>query len=234
MKWIKRSSPFSDVLLSRSPWNASVLRSVFVFGLAALFLVPLLTARARESAADAFQDGPSTQSTPNAAASIVKTRGYVSLEPVPRGRSFEVAVVADVVLGYHMNSNKPLDEFLIPTTLSAQLPPGLKQLEIIYPEGQLLKFSFSPDKPLSVYSGRATLRMRLEAAADAPLGAQTIPLTLRYQACNDTTCLPPVSVPVAVKVQISSAGARARPLHPEIFAAHNPPSAKSCYRPDLL
>ena len=201
------------------------MRRFLTSGLYALLFFPLAILCAGKTAANAIQANSSSQSTP-AAAAVVKTRPYVSLEPVPRGRSFEVAVVADIVRGYHMNSNKPLDEFLIPTTLSAQLPTGFKQLEVFYPEGQLLKFSFSPSKPLSVYSGSATLRVRLEATADAPLGPQTIRLTLRYQACNDTTCLPPVSLPVTAKIQVASAAAHARPLHPEIFAAHNPSSSK--------
>jgi len=40
------------------------------------------------------------------------------------GSSFEVAVVVDIASGYHMNSHKPLDEFLIPTTLTPQAPGG--------------------------------------------------------------------------------------------------------------
>ncbi|MFY9528230.1 MAG: protein-disulfide reductase DsbD domain-containing protein [Candidatus Acidiferrales bacterium] len=158
-----------------------------------------------------------SQSATSTAASVVKPQAYVSLEPVPRARTFSVAVVAEIARGFHINSNKPLDEFLIPTTLTAQLPAGFREIETVYPAGQLLKFAFSPDKPLSVYSGSAMFRMKFEAAADAPLGSQTIPLTLRYQPCNDTACLPPVKVPVVVKLEVAAADAKARPIHPEIF-----------------
>ena len=151
------------------------------------------------------------------AATIVKPHGYVSLEPVPRGQKFEIAVVAEIRNGFHMNSNHPTDEFLIPTTLTIRLPQGMKQIEVVYPAGELKKFSFS-DKPLSVYSGKVTLRVKMEAGADAPLGPQTIPMALRYQACNDNTCLPPVKIPVEVKLQIASAGSPARSTNPEIFS----------------
>ncbi len=147
---------------------------------------------------------------------VVKPHAYVSLEPVPRGRAFEVAVVAEIRQGFHMNSHKPNDEFLIPTTLTAQLPSGFREVETVYPPGELLKFSFSPN-PLSVYTGRVTLIMRLEAAANAPLGAQSLPLVLRYQACNDTTCLPPVKIPVEMKFTVAPAGTAAKAVHPEIF-----------------
>ncbi len=158
---------------------------------------------------------------------VVKPRTYVSLEPVrpsakllgglspsiPRGRRFEVSVVVGILSGYHMNAHKTSDEFLIPTTLTAQLPPGFREVEAIYPEGHLKKFGFS-DKPLNVYDGSVTLRARFEAAADAQLGDVTIPFTLRYQACNDTTCLPPVKVPANVTVKIVSSGAATHSVHP--------------------
>jgi Disulphide bond corrector protein DsbC len=152
------------------------------------------------------------------AASIVKARSFVSLEPVPRGKEFQVAVVADIRSGYHVNSHKPSDEYLIATTLTPQLPAGFQVLDTVYPAGRQEKFSFSPDKPLDVYTGSVTFKMRVVAQADAPIGAVNIPTILRYQACNDTTCLPPVKIPVDVRVDVRAAGSAARAMHPEIFS----------------
>ena len=121
-----------------------------------------------------------------------------------------------------MNSHKPSDAYLIPTTLTPQLPPGIQLDDTLYPEGRSEKFSFSPDKPLNVYTGSVTLRLRLSANANATLGATALPLTLRYQACNDAACLPPVKVPVAVSLQIAPAGAKAHAVHPEVFSASSP------------
>jgi len=151
-------------------------------------------------------------------ASVVKTRTYVSLEPVPAGKEFQVAVVVDILKGFHMNSHKPSDEYLIPTALTAQLPAGFQLLDTIYPAGRLEKFSFSPDKPLDVYTGSVTLRLKLAAQKEVPAGATTIPLTLRYQACNDSVCLPPVKAPVSVKLEVAAASASARAVHPEVFS----------------
>jgi Disulphide bond corrector protein DsbC len=163
------------------------------------------------------QDGGASQALANAA-SLVKPHVFVSATPAPQGSAFEVAVVVDIASGYHMNSHKPLDEFLIPTTLTPQPPAGLKPGEVIYPAGQSRTFSFSPNKPLSVYSGKATLRLKFQVAADAAVGTQSIPMTLRYQACNETSCLPPVKVPVTATVEIAAAGTKSHPTNPEIFA----------------
>ena len=160
---------------------------------------------------------------PNPSA-VVKPQTYVSLDPVPRGKAFEVAIVVEIARGFHMNSHKPTDPYLIPTTLTPQLPAGFELIDTIYPDGSKEKFAFSPNKPLDVYTGKVTLRLRLSARADAPLGAGTLPITLRYQACNDTTCLQPVKVPVDAKFEIAAVGAKSHAAHTDIFTATPPKS----------
>jgi DsbC/DsbD-like thiol-disulfide interchange protein len=152
------------------------------------------------------------------ASDVVNPEVYVSLAPVPRGRTVELAVVAHIRSGFHMNSHQPKEQYLIPTALTAELPAGLRALATTYPPGVMRKFKFSPNA-LSVYEGSVTLRMKLQAAADAPLGALKLPLTLRYQPCNDEVCLPPVNLPLSAEIEIAPAGAKAQPQHTEIFSA---------------
>ncbi len=147
---------------------------------------------------------------------VVKPKAYASLDKVPRGRAFDVAVVAEITPGFHVNSSKPSEDYLIPTQLLHELPVGFKVLGTTYPPGKLTKLEFS-EKKLSVYEGTFTLRMRIQAPASAPLGKIKLPLTLRYQACNDSACLPPVKIPVALEIELAAVGAPARPTHPEIF-----------------
>jgi DsbC/DsbD-like thiol-disulfide interchange protein len=166
----------------------------------------------------AYASVPQNDTMPSAS-SVVKPRVFVSLDPVPREKEFQVAIVVDIARGFHMNSHHPTDPYLIPTSVTPQLPTGVELLDTIYPAGKLERFTFSPDKPLDVYTGSVTLRLRLKAGASASLGAASFPVTLRYQACNDAACLPPVKVPVSVKFQVVAAGAAARALHPELFPA---------------
>jgi thiol:disulfide interchange protein DsbD len=182
--------------------------SAHVFALSALLLISgAASTLAQETAA------------PKNPSEIVTTHTYVSLDPVPRGKEFQAAVVVKISTGYHMNSHKPSDNYLIPTTLTPQLPSGFKLAEAVYPAGRDEKFPFSPDKPLNVYSGSVTLRLRLTAEDGAALGATTIPVTLRFQACNMSACLPPVKVPVNLQLQVVAAGAAGHATHPEIFDA---------------
>lgn len=173
--------------------------------------IPL--ARVSESRPPAF---------PPAGAPVVTPQVYVSLQPVPRRREFQIAVALKINDEYHMNSHKPTDPYLIPTTLTSALPAGFELLDTIYPKGRLEKFAFSPDKPLDVYSGSLILRLRVEVKDDAPLGPTTIPMSLRYQACNQTACLPPVKLPIEAKFETAPAGTAARDMHPELFATIRP------------
>jgi len=183
---------------------------------ALLFILAAGNFALRENTAAAAQ---SSADAPAAPAAIVKPRAFVSLAPVPRGKEFQIALAVEIARGYHMNSNHPTDKYLIPTTLTPKLPTGFELLDTIYPAGRIEKFSFSPNKGLDVYSASVTLKLRLIAHNDAPIGAVTFPVTLRYQACNDTTCLPPVKIPVDVRVDIAPAGATTHAAHPEIFSS---------------
>jgi hypothetical protein len=156
------------------------------------------------------------QTGPEVARTVVTTQNYVSLDPVPRGRIFEVAVVAKIKPTYHINAHKVLDEFLIPTQMEGQAPAGFRLVSTDYPAGELRQFSFSKNK-LAVYTGQMIVRMKLEAGAKAPLGAVELPFSLRYQACNNSMCLPPVKVPVSVHVTVAKAGTPAKVVHQGMF-----------------
>ena len=150
------------------------------------------------------------------AASLVKPQTFISLDAVPQGKTFEAAVVVAIEKGYHMNSNKPSETYLIATTLTPTAPAGIKVLDTMYPAGKDTKFPFT-EKPLNVYSGTVTLKLKLATDASTPVGDVTIPTVLRYQACSESACLPPVKVPVDVPVKIVKAGTVAHAAHPEVF-----------------
>jgi hypothetical protein len=157
-----------------------------------------------------------TDSSLPSGASVAKPRAYVSLDEVPAGHLFEVAIVVDILTGYHMNSHTPSEEYLIPTGVTLAPTPGFRETGTTYPDGQMLQFDFSKEK-LSVYSGSVTIRVKLAADASAAPGEATLPFALRFQACNMSACLPPAKVPVPVKVKVAAADTKPHPAHPEIF-----------------
>ena len=163
---------------------------------------------------------PSAQPQIPSGREVVAPTPYVSLDPVARGSSFQLAVVLKIRNGFHINARKPSAEYLIPTDLRANLPAGFKSAgEIAYPKGELHTFSFTKT-PLNVYEDKVILRVPLAAQPDAPLGAQKIPLKLRYQACSQEVCLPPVTIDIDAPLTIAATSANSRPAHPELFPAH--------------
>jgi len=103
--------------------------------------------------------------------------------------------------GFHVNSNKPNDEYLIPIRLTWDAAP-LQVEEVVYPKPDTVKSTFS-EKPLSVYSGTFDLVSKLKVPANATAGPVLATGKLRYQACNDRMCLPPktLEIPLTVYVQ---------------------------------
>jgi DsbC/DsbD-like thiol-disulfide interchange protein len=158
------------------------------------------------------------------AASVLQPQAYVSLEPVPRGHAFEIAMVAKITPGFHINAHEPSEEYLIPTKVTAELPSGVVLVETTYPRGVMRAFRFSKT-PLRVYETSFTVLMKLRANGSAPLGPQKIALTVGYQACNQDACLPPTKIPATAELQIAAVDTPAHPANAEIFSPI--PSVKS-------
>ena len=93
------------------------------------------------------------------------TFASVPLVTAPRAAQTMVNLNFRVASGFHINSNAPKSEFLIPTTLKMDLPTDIVLGKIEYPAGKDLSFPFSPDEELNVYSGRLHDRCRRASAA---------------------------------------------------------------------
>lgn len=155
-----------------------------------------------------------------AARDVVAPAAYASFDPVARGHEFQLAVVMNIRKGYHVNARKPTLEYLIPTDLKLEPPTGFQAGEVSYPQGKLRTFAFSKSDPLNVYEGSVILRVPVTVAGDAPTGTQTIPLKLRYQACSNEVCLPPVTLNVTATVNVVASPSAAKAAHSEIFTKH--------------
>ena len=66
--------------------------------------------------------------------------------------------------GYHVNSNHPPDEYLIPLRLTWS-KGALEPAEVVYPKPAQYKIQSEP-KPLSVYSGNFELIAKFNVPAD--------------------------------------------------------------------
>jgi thiol:disulfide interchange protein DsbD len=119
---------------------------------------------------------------------------------VTRGGSAEARLDVRLSPGFHVNSNKPADEYLIPLALS-WTPGSLKAVEVVYPKPEARSYAFS-QKPLSVYTGNFAIITKFHADLKAPLGPGALAGKLSYQACNENTCFPPKTVNVRLPYNV--------------------------------
>ncbi len=117
-----------------------------------------------------------------------------------RGQGVTQTLTVQLQSGFHVNSNQPADEYLIPLKLQWLKGP-LETEQILYPKPLLEKFAFS-QKPVSVFSGKFEIVTKFKASASAQPGMALMNGKLRFQACNDKECLPPKTLDVQFTVDV--------------------------------
>jgi cytochrome c biogenesis DsbD-like protein len=140
-----------------------------------------------------------------------QSRTFVSFVPtntvvVAPGRNAPVEFTFHVESGYHVNSDRPTTEELIPTQLHFSLPGEIAVGKVQYPAGQLVSFPFDPTQKLSVYSGDFVIRAVVIAPANAAPGTYTVHGELKYQACDNNACYPPKKLPIQFDAKIEKKG----------------------------
>lgn len=131
---------------------------------------------------------------------IVSISTPVKTFTLKQGESKPVDLTIIVKSGWHINSNKPNDEFLIPSEITIK-GNGLKLNKVTYPKAQELSLAFS-EALVSVYEGTESAKLTISAKPDAVPGKQKILVSLDYQACNDNSCMPPNVVTTELDVEI--------------------------------
>lgn len=138
------------------------------------------------------------QSTP---ASGYLTVGEPSKVVGKRNASVEARIPVTVKEGFHVNSNKPSEEYLIPLKLTWTSPGALQPGTVTYPKPTLEKYEFA-EKPLSVLTGNFDLVASFKVSSTASAGPGAVAGKLRYQACNNRACFAPRTVDVTISYQI--------------------------------
>jgi hypothetical protein len=118
----------------------------------------------------------------------------------PGSDSLTLNVHVELQDGWHINSEAPLDSFLVPTTLDIH-SDGIRFGKPRFPQPMIQKNKVMGD--LSLYTGTFNVQVPAKrarktgtsASATAPAFGRTR-VTLNYQACNNSMCLPPKSVTV--------------------------------------
>jgi hypothetical protein len=134
----------------------------------------------------------------------------VKMAPAPvvtavQGKPATVPLSFRVASGYHINSNRPKSEFLIPTVLKVEATTDIVIGKTTYPEGQDMSFAFAPDEKLNVYTGDFKVDVLVRPLRSVQAGKYIVRGTLKYQACDNAACYPPKQLPISFDVKIAKA-----------------------------
>lgn len=135
--------------------------------------------------------------------------GYFGNDKAPRGKPLRVAIVIDVPPGYHINSARPLEAYLIGTSVKVDAPSGMRAGPVSYPRPLLRTFKFSK-KQLSVYEGQARIKFTVTVPANYAENSANVKARVRLQSCNDEVCFPPKTYDVSLKIDVVGANERVR------------------------
>jgi DsbC/DsbD-like thiol-disulfide interchange protein len=140
--------------------------------------------------------GAAAQSAAN-----IEVSGRITPATVKAGHVVRAQVTIDVPAGLYVQSNKPLDQLWIPTTLRVQLPSGMRFGAITYPRAVNRNLGFAKGQ-VAVYEGRAVIHFDITVAANYAGSSGDIRARLRFQACNKNSCSPPATREVQMSLNV--------------------------------
>jgi thioredoxin:protein disulfide reductase len=142
---------------------------------------------------------------------LVKINSATIDPPLKAGATGTLKVDAQVIEGWHINSDKPFSEDYIPTKVEVRGPVSVTPGAIKYPPAETMALdpAAGGDK-ISVLGGDIKFEVPLKAGADfAPKPGDAITVTIDYQGCNNNECLRPASVSTTVALATPNAAAGA-------------------------
>ena len=136
---------------------------------------------------------------------IVKIVLVNTQDKVHPNSKLKIALKANVEDGWHINSNKPNEDYLIKTTVISK-NEKFPFAKIAFPEARNVTLSFS-DKPVSVFEGDFVIGLLINIDKSLSPGNYKIPIQLKYQACNNQSCMPPASVTDTIQISVVGSNA---------------------------
>lgn len=144
----------------------------------------------------------------------IGVNGLFSMDKAQRGRTAQAAVVLDIPQGFHVNANKPLGKYAVPTVLRVEAPGGVKIGPVSYPRSSMHRVG---DDQLAVYDGRAVMRFNVTVPANYESGSAELRARIRFQSCNDEVCFPPVTREVTMQIDVVNANEAVKRVNGEVF-----------------
>ena len=165
------------------------------------------------------------------ASPVVSVRAFAPAEPLNGGKTGIVTVELEIPGPYHINSDRPLEDYLKPTRLVFEPLPHVIFGKVAFPPAQQKKLL---DSLMAVFEGN--VRITAEIIPDMSLAGNEITVQGRvfYQACDDKVCFPETSQPFSVAIPVGNSGQIAADATPPSTPGAEPvPALKSQANPPM-
>ncbi len=131
----------------------------------------------------------------------VRVEALVNDHRAVRGKPFTLRIQLTIQSDFHINSDHPKDKYLIPTRITMKNTSDFSFGPAKFPPSVERKFEFSPEE-LSVFEGEFEVTVQGLSRQEGALGHKIIMGSVRYQACDQSTCYPPRTVAFEAPVDI--------------------------------
>ncbi|MBN2337394.1 MAG: thioredoxin family protein [Acidobacteria bacterium] len=133
---------------------------------------------------------------------VVSVRALPPSGSLAPGETAAVEIEIAITPPYHINSDRPLEAYLIPTRVEFEPVPGLVVGPVRFPEPEVKKLPVS-ESPMAVYDGTVLVTADVTPSDAAGRERVLVKGRVRTQACDGRSCYPPVWHPFEVAVALA-------------------------------
>jgi len=124
---------------------------------------------------------------------VISVKLFSSEDKLEPGKNNPVSIEIKIEEPFHINSQQPAEDYLIPVTIGFSGKEGLVFSGTEFPEPEIKLMGFS-DTPLSIYEGTFVVKTLVKLPASFEGSEVMISGKIGYQACDDNSCLAPAEL----------------------------------------
>ena len=120
---------------------------------------------------------------------------------VHAGKTATINMYVSIKKGYHIQANKVIDGFIVPTTIEIENHEIITTGEYVFPICKKFKLEGTSDY-LLVYDGSFKITIPFKTDERVQKGKYDLEAKLHYQACDAKTCFFPKTVAFSVSIKV--------------------------------
>lgn len=132
---------------------------------------------------------------------LLQAKAFLNVDKLPAGGKARVAIFCRIRKGWHINAHKPQPDYLFATQLEMKSKYGTKLTKLQYPRHKVKRVE-GEKEPYHLYEDTVVIYGEVLVPPKAIGKTEELTLTLKYQGCDDTTCLRPDKTVLFGKLQV--------------------------------